>query len=214
MLACGPPSTRWATGYPVGHWAEPGSIVDDRLNVPAEFFIGGPGRGRRGGAGSTYVSPSTEDIVGGLPGRHDGRHRPGRGRERGPRRPRTRGPGWRRATGADVLAAGRHHLAQARGRDRRASPSTRSAAPSSQAPRAQTGMVAALFDYYAELIRTYPFERQVRRRRSGRPGDERARRVVAAITPWNARSRWPPGNGAGAGGRVHRGDQAPARRPR
>ncbi len=56
----------------------------------------------------------------------------------------------------------------------------------SQAPRAQTGLVAPVFDYYAELIEGFDFEREVR-------AGERAGLVsllpvgvVGAIVPWNA----------------------------
>ncbi len=55
----------------------------------------------------------------------------------------------------------------------------------SQAPRAQTGMVAPLFDFYAELSRTYPFEREVVfGDRTGLVTNEPVG-VVAAIVPWN-----------------------------
>jgi acyl-CoA reductase-like NAD-dependent aldehyde dehydrogenase len=56
----------------------------------------------------------------------------------------------------------------------------------SQAPRAQTGMVAALFGYYANLIRTFEFEREVvAGERAGLVTNEPVG-VVAAIIPWNA----------------------------
>jgi acyl-CoA reductase-like NAD-dependent aldehyde dehydrogenase len=56
----------------------------------------------------------------------------------------------------------------------------------SQAPTAQTGLVASVFEYYAELVRSYEFERAV-------VAGERAGLVAsvpvgvaAAIVPWNA----------------------------
>ena len=56
----------------------------------------------------------------------------------------------------------------------------------SQAPQAQTGMVAPLFDYYAGLIRSYEFERSVDAgERHGLVTNEPVG-VVAAIIPWNA----------------------------
>src|SRR5258708_12212428 len=56
----------------------------------------------------------------------------------------------------------------------------------SQAPRAQTGMVASLFDYYSELIAAFEFERQVMvGDRAGLVTNEPVG-VVAAIIPWNA----------------------------
>ncbi len=56
----------------------------------------------------------------------------------------------------------------------------------SQAPRAQVGFVAPLFDYYAELARTYPFEREVLTGDRGGLVTQEPVGVVAAITPWNA----------------------------
>jgi acyl-CoA reductase-like NAD-dependent aldehyde dehydrogenase len=56
----------------------------------------------------------------------------------------------------------------------------------SQAPTAQTGMVARVFDYYADLIDTYEFERQVvTADRAGLVVFDPVG-VVAAIIPWNA----------------------------
>ena len=56
----------------------------------------------------------------------------------------------------------------------------------SQARQAQTGLVAPLFEYYAELIRTFEFEREVVvGERAGLVTSEPVG-VVAAIVPWNA----------------------------
>lgn len=58
--------------------------------------------------------------------------------------------------------------------------------PVGQSARAQTGMVAALFDYYAEVIREFDFERTVTAgERCGLVTHEPVG-VVAAIVPWNA----------------------------
>ena len=71
-----------------------------------------------------------------------------------------------------------------------------------------------LFDYYAELIRTFEFEREVVGGRPRRPGDQRAGRGGG-----RDRSLERPGHpgllegGARPGRRVHRGAQAPARGP-
>lgn len=56
----------------------------------------------------------------------------------------------------------------------------------SQAPRAQTGLVAKVFEYYAELARTFEFERRVAA--GDRAGLVRQLPVgvVGAIIPWNA----------------------------
>jgi aldehyde dehydrogenase (NAD+) len=56
----------------------------------------------------------------------------------------------------------------------------------SQAKLAQTGLVAAVFEYYAELIRTYAFERLVRVGARGGLVTQEPVGVVAAIVPWNA----------------------------
>ena len=56
----------------------------------------------------------------------------------------------------------------------------------SQAPTAQTGLVAPVFDYYAGLIRSFEFERTVvAGERAGLVTQEPAG-VVGAIVPWNA----------------------------
>jgi len=56
----------------------------------------------------------------------------------------------------------------------------------SQAPAAQTGLVAPLFEYYATLIRTFEFEREVATGdRAGLVTSEPTG-VVAVIIPWNA----------------------------
>jgi acyl-CoA reductase-like NAD-dependent aldehyde dehydrogenase len=56
----------------------------------------------------------------------------------------------------------------------------------SQAPTAQTGMVARVFEYYAELLDTFAFERQVvTADRAGLVVSDPVG-VVAAIVPWNA----------------------------
>ena len=56
----------------------------------------------------------------------------------------------------------------------------------SQAPRAQTGMVAPLFDYYGELIRSFELERRVITADRGGLVTQEPVGVVAAIIPWNA----------------------------
>ncbi|WP_018637262.1 aldehyde dehydrogenase [Parafrankia elaeagni] len=56
----------------------------------------------------------------------------------------------------------------------------------SQSKQAQTGLVAPVFEYYAELIRTYEFERLVRAGARGGLVTSEPVGVVAAIVPWNA----------------------------
>jgi len=158
--------------------------VDDRLMYRREFFIGGTWTGPAGRGWLDVVSPSTEDIVGGLPVATTADI------DRAVDAARTafdHGPWPRMAPGdrADVLARAATIL---RKREAEIAGVTvdEIGCAISQAPRAQTGMVAALFDYYAELIRTYPFERQVvAGDRAGLVTNEPVG-VVAAITPWNA----------------------------
>jgi acyl-CoA reductase-like NAD-dependent aldehyde dehydrogenase len=56
----------------------------------------------------------------------------------------------------------------------------------SQAPQAQTGLVAPLFDYYASVAREHEFERTVRAGERAGLVTEEPVGVVAAIVPWNA----------------------------
>ena len=56
----------------------------------------------------------------------------------------------------------------------------------SQASRAQTGLVAPVFDYYAGLIRGFEFERRVVEGERAGLVDQLPVGVVGAIVPWNA----------------------------
>lgn len=56
----------------------------------------------------------------------------------------------------------------------------------SQAPRAQAGLVAPVFEYYAELIRSFEFERPVAAGERRGLVRELPMGVVGAIVPWNA----------------------------
>ena len=56
----------------------------------------------------------------------------------------------------------------------------------SQAPRAQTGLVAPVFDYYAELIRSFELQRDVRVGEQAGRVTQLPVGVVGAIVPWNA----------------------------
>jgi len=158
--------------------------VDDRLMFRREFFIGGEWAAPAGGERLAVISPSTEEAVGEVPV----------------------------ATPADIdraVAAARRAFDDGpwprMAPDERAAVLTRVAeslrkreaeiagvtvdemgCAISQAPRAQTGMVAALFDYYAELCRGYEFERLVvDGSRAGLVTSEPVG-VVAVIVPWNA----------------------------
>ena len=56
----------------------------------------------------------------------------------------------------------------------------------SQAPRAQTGLVAPVFDYYAELLQSFELEQHIAVGEQGGLLRELPVGVVAAIVPWNA----------------------------
>jgi acyl-CoA reductase-like NAD-dependent aldehyde dehydrogenase len=56
----------------------------------------------------------------------------------------------------------------------------------SQAPAAQTGLVAPLFEYYATLIRTFEFEREVSAGDRASLVTSEPAGVAAVIIPWNA----------------------------
>ncbi len=158
--------------------------MDDRLMYRREFFIGGAWAAPAGHDRFGVVSPSTEEIVGEVPlattadiDRAVGAARSAFDDGPWPRMV----PGDR----ADVLARAATVL---RKREAEIAGVTvdEMGCAISQAPRAQTGMVAALFDYYAELIRTFEFERQVvAGDRAGLVTNEPVG-VVAAIIPWNA----------------------------
>jgi aldehyde dehydrogenase (NAD+) len=56
----------------------------------------------------------------------------------------------------------------------------------SQAPRSQTGLVAPVFDYYAELLQRFELEQHITAGEQGGLLRELPVGVVAAIVPWNA----------------------------
>lgn len=158
--------------------------MDDRLMYRREFFIGGTWVAPAGGDRLEVISPATEQVVGEVP------RATTMDIDRAVDMARTafdEGP-WPRMTPearAGVLA---HTAEILRKREAEIAGVTvdEMGCAISQAPRAQTGMVAALFDYYAELIRTYEFEREVRTGdRAGLVTNEPVG-VVAAIVPWNA----------------------------
>ncbi|WP_344454595.1 aldehyde dehydrogenase family protein, partial [Actinocorallia aurantiaca] len=158
--------------------------MDDRLMYRREFFIGGSWAAPSGRDRLEVVSPSTEEVVGEVPVALEADV------DRAVDAARTafdEGP-WPRMTPderADVLARAAVVL---RKREAEIAGITvdEMGCAISQAPRAQTGMVAPLFDYYAGLIRTHPFEREVATGdRAGLVTGEPVG-VVAVIVPWNA----------------------------
>nr|WP_198653362.1 aldehyde dehydrogenase [Actinocorallia populi] len=149
-----------------------------------EFFIGGSWTAPAGGDRLGVVSPSTEEVVGEVP------VAVAADADRAVDAARTAfdtGP-WPRMTPderADVLKRAAVILRK-READIAGITVDEMGCAVSQAPRAQTGMVAPLFDYYADLIRTYEFEREVAAGdRAGLVTGEPVG-VAAVIVPWNA----------------------------
>jgi acyl-CoA reductase-like NAD-dependent aldehyde dehydrogenase len=150
-----------------------------------EFFIGGGWAQPASGEPFGVVSPSTEEVVGEVPVAIGG------DMDRAVAAARTAfddGPWPRTAPGerAAVLARAADILRK-READIAGVTVDEMGCAISQAPQAQTGLVAAVFDYYAELIRSYPFEREATAggRVAGLVTEEPVG-VAAAIVPWNA----------------------------
>jgi aldehyde dehydrogenase (NAD+) len=158
--------------------------VDDRLMYRQEFFIGGGWVAPTGGDRLSVISPSTEEAVGEVPVATTADI------DRAVDAARSAfddGP-WPRLTPDERAAVLARAAAVLRKREAEVAGVTvdEMGCAISQAPRAQTGMVAALFDYYAGLIRTFEFERRVLvGDRAGLVTNEPVG-VVAAIVPWNA----------------------------
>jgi aldehyde dehydrogenase (NAD+) len=158
--------------------------MDDRLMYRRQFFIGGTWADPSGGDRLGVVSPSTEEVVGEVPvaTTADIDHAVSAARsafDDGP---------WPRMTPAERAAVLATAATILRKREAEIAGVTvdEMGCAISQAARAQTGLVAPVFDYYAELIRTFEFERQVvAGDRAGLVTNEPAG-VVAAIVPWNA----------------------------
>jgi acyl-CoA reductase-like NAD-dependent aldehyde dehydrogenase len=158
--------------------------MNDRLMYRSRFFIEGAWSAPTNPERFSVVSPSTEEAVGEVPVAVDADI------DRAVDAARSAfddGPWPRMSPGerADVLArAG--ELLRKREADIAAVTVDEMGCAISQAPQAQTGLVAPLFDYYAELIRSQPLERTVTAGgRSGLVISEPVG-VVAAIVPWNA----------------------------
>jgi acyl-CoA reductase-like NAD-dependent aldehyde dehydrogenase len=158
--------------------------VEDRLMYRREFFIGGGWAAPAGDGRLNVVSPSTEEVVGQVPvatpadvDRAVAAARTAFDEGPWPRTaPAERGAVLARA--AEVLRKRAAEIAEITVEEM--------GCAISQAPRAQTGMLAPLFDYYAELSRTFEFEREVvAGDRVGLVTNEPVG-VVAAIVPWNA----------------------------
>lgn len=157
--------------------------MDDRLLHRRDFFIGGRWVPPLGTERVPVVSPATEEVVGEVPvavtADIDAAVAAARDAfDRGP------WPGTPPAERAAVLArAG--ELLRKRTDEIAEVVTEEMGCPVSQAPRAQ-GMVPVVFEYYAELTTSHPFEREVT------AGERRGLvsslpvGVVGAIVPWNA----------------------------
>ncbi|WP_210743815.1 aldehyde dehydrogenase [Nocardia cerradoensis] len=149
-----------------------------------EFYVGGTWVPPAGDERFAVISPSTEEAVGEVPVARTADI------DRAVAAARTAfddGPWPRLSPGerADTLARAAE-LLRKREADIAAVTVDEIGCPVSQSRQAQTGMVAALFDYYAELIRGFDFEHTVTAGdRSGLVTREPVG-VVAAVVPWNA----------------------------
>jgi acyl-CoA reductase-like NAD-dependent aldehyde dehydrogenase len=158
--------------------------VDEALMYRRELFIGGAWVPPSGGGHLDVISPSTESPAGSVP---DATAADIDRAVAAAREAFDTGP-WPRmapAQRADVLARAADEL---RKREAEIAGVTvdEMGCAISQAPQAQTGLTAVLFDYYASLARTYEFERTVvSGQRAGLVTQEPVG-VVAVIVPWNA----------------------------
>ncbi len=158
--------------------------MDERLMRRREFYIGGEWAAPAGSDRFDVISPSTEEVVGEVPLATDADidHAVDAARaafDDGPwprMSPNERGDVLARA--ADLLRKRTDEIAGVTVDEM--------GCAISQAPTAQTGLVAPVFDYYAELVRTFEFERSVvSGDRAGLVASVPVG-VVAAIIPWNA----------------------------
>ena len=158
--------------------------MDDHLMHRDAFWIGGEWTAPAGGQRFDVISPSTEAPVGSVP------VATAVDIDRAVAAARTafdEGP-WPRMTPderADVLVRAAELLAE-RVPDIAGITVDEMGGAISQAPRAQTGMVAPLFAYYADLIRTFELERIVLTPDRAGIVTQEPVGVVGAIVPWNA----------------------------
>jgi aldehyde dehydrogenase (NAD+) len=158
--------------------------VDDRLMYRRELFVGGRWVPPAGTERFGVISPSTEEVVGEVP------VATGADIDRAVEAARAafdEGPWPRMAPDerADVLARAAE-LLRKREADIAGVTVDEMGCAISQAPTAQTGLVAPVFDYYANLIRSFELERSVVAGERAAVVTHEAVGVVAAIIPWNA----------------------------
>ena len=152
--------------------------------VRRQFFIDGHWVAAHGDQVHQVVSPSSEEVVGEVP------HATAADIDAAVSAAHTAfedGP-WPRtapAERAEVLARAADEL-RARADAIAAVTTEEMGVASSQAHAAQTGLLGPVFDYYAELIRAFPFEARVDGRDRGGLVTREPVGAVAAIVPWNA----------------------------
>lgn len=158
--------------------------MDDRLMYRRKLYIDGGWVSPAGTERLQVISPSTEEVVGEVPVATN----PDIDRAVAVARAAFDEGPWPRMTPdqrGDVLAR-TAELLRKRESDIAGITVDEMGCAISQATTAQTGLVAPVFEYYAELIRTFDFERRVvTGERAGLVTNEPVG-VVAAIVPWNA----------------------------
>jgi aldehyde dehydrogenase (NAD+) len=161
-----------------------GSAVDDRLMYRRELFIGGSWVPPASGEHVDVISPSTEAPVGSVPlaSNADIDRAVTAAREAFERGP------WPRMTPAERARVLDRAAASLRKRAAEIAAVTvdEMGCAISQAPQAQTGLTAALFDYYASLAATFEFSRTVVAGARAGIVDLEPVGVSAIIVPWNA----------------------------
>jgi aldehyde dehydrogenase (NAD+) len=161
-----------------------GSTVDDRLMYRQELFIGGSWVPPANGEHVDVISPSTEAPVGSVPlaANVDIDRAVAAAREAFDSGP------WPRMTPAERAEVLDRAAASLRKREAEIAAVTvdEMGCAISQAPQAQTGFTAVLFDYYASLARTFEFSRTVVAGARAGIVDLEPVGVVAIIVPWNA----------------------------
>jgi aldehyde dehydrogenase (NAD+) len=158
--------------------------MNERLLRRRELFIGGQWVESTSKERLEVVSPSSEAVVGEVPlaTNADMDRAVAAARKAFDEGP---WPRMRPSERADVLARAAEELRK-RAPDIAFTTLEEMGCPVSQAARAQTGLVAPTFDYYADLIRTFEFERKVIVGERAGLVAQQPIGVVGAIVAWNA----------------------------
>ncbi len=158
--------------------------MDDRLLYRQEFYIGGEWSKPAGSEILGVISPATEQVIGEVPIATDDDI----DRAVESARSALDDGSWTSIgaeSRAEVLQKAAELLRQ-RGPEIAEVTTEEMGCAMSQSPQAQTGMLGPVFDYYATLIRSFPFERRVVDGARGGLVTMEPAGVVAAIVPWNA----------------------------